>query len=275
MIKIKPEGFDTVKRILDGQQKQVAYATSRALNNLAFQAMREGQAHISSNLDKPTAWTVKAWYVRRKAAKDAAAAAKLNARDAASGVNTGRYVSQTAVVGWSDYLANKRGHAAEYYLSQQWHGGNRAHKAFESRLIQAGILPAGHYVVPGKAAEELGMVNAYGNIKGSVYSKIASKLGTFTESGYNTQNTASGKRNPRNANAVYWAGKPGKNTPAGIWLLDENYRNGRGRLRPVLIFVDNVRYRAKLDLEKIERKVGANMQREFEKELAAALRAAR
>lgn len=253
MIKVRLEGVDTTLRRLANQQKQVSFASKNALNNVAFQVMREGQAHITAKLDKPSPWTVKAWYVRKKAEK----------------------TNLVASVGWSDYLANKRGHAAEYYLAQQWHGGNRAHKAFETRLIRAGILPAGQYVVPGKAAAELKMINAYGNIKGSVYSQIASKLGTFTESGYNTQNTAKGKRKPRNANAVYWAGKPGKNVPAGIWMLDEKYGNGRGRLRPILIFVDNVRYRARLDLDAIANKARGNMKREFDKQLDAALRTAR
>lgn len=255
MIAIKADitGLNEVKERLQGMSKQVDYAASRALNSVAFDAMREGRAHIAAGI-KATPWTANAWYVRKKASKN----------------------NLTASVGWSDYLANKRGHAAEYYLSQHWTGGSRKQKAFESRLQRAGLLPAGMVTVPGKAAPDLRLTDGKGNIKGSALTAILSALGTFTESGYSAN--ASGRRLGKSKAAsrqVYWAGKPGPNTPNGIWAIDEKYKSGRGRLRPVMIFVNRASYQKRLDLGNVAEKSRARFDRHFSAELENALRTAR
>lgn len=256
MIKIKFEGLDKTMRLLEQGDKQVRYAASRAINTVAFETMREGRAHIQARLNRPTNWTVKAWYVRKKAVK----------------------TDLVASVGWSDYLANKRGHAAEYYLAQHWHGGGREHRAFETRLQRSGLMPQGHYAVLGKAAQEMGMLDGNGNMKGSVLVQILSSLGAFKEAGYNANATVSRSSKLRGSKAAgkltYWAGKPGPNTPNGIWVIDSDYSK-RGRLRPVIVFVPSVRYTKRLDLEAVARKVQPKLAREFEKEYAAALRTAR
>lgn len=257
MIKVSLQGFDQVQRMLQEGNKQARFAAKVAINNQAFKAMREGRSHIQSGLDRPTRWTVTAWYVRRKATKD----------------------NLEAVVGWSDYLANKSGNAAEYYLGQQWAGGGRKHKAFENRLIRSGLMPAGMYAVPGKAALDMRMIDANGNMKGSVLVAILSAVQAFGESGYNANaTTRQSKRMSASKMAsrqVYWAGKPGPNTPNGIWALDEKFRRGRGRLRPILIFVRSARYRQRLDLTSIAERARAGFDAEFSRAFAAALSTAR
>lgn len=256
MIKVTFEGLQETKRFLDMANKQARYAASRALNAVAFDAMREGRRHIEAGLDRPTSWTVKSWYVRKKATR----------------------ANLVAAVGWSDYLQNKRGNAADYYLSQHWRGGNREHRAFEKRLQQSGLMPDGHYAVIGDAAADLKMLDRHGNIKGSVLVSILSALGAFSESGYNANATVSrSKKLSANKTAgrhLYWAGKPGRNTPNGIWVIDANH-SARGRLRPVIVFVSSVRYRKRLDMDMIGRKAQSNLVREFDKEYAAAIRTAR
>lgn len=252
-VKVDVTGLNEVKARLQGMGKQVDYAASRALNSVAFDAMREGRAHIAAGI-KASPWTVNAWYVRKKASKN----------------------DLTASVGWSDYLANKRGHAAEYYLSQHWAGGSRKQKAFESRLQRAGLLPAGMVTVPGKAASDLRLTDGKGNIKGSSLVSILSGLGAFTESGYSAN--ASGRKLSKIRAAsrrVYWAGKPGPNTPNGIWMIDEKYKSGRGRLRPVMIFVNRASYQKRLDLGKIAEQSRAKFRQHFNAELENALRTAR
>jgi len=233
MIKMSMQNADSVRRMIEAGGKQAAYAASRALNTIAFKVMREGQAHVQAQLDRPTPWTVKAWYVRKKASK----------------------TSLSAAVGWSDYLANKRGHAAEYYLAQHWEGGGRQFKAFESRLHRAGLMPAGMFAVPGKAASEMGFIDGRGNFKGSALVQILSGLGAFTESGYSANATVRTSRKIRGSKAAarhtYWSGKPGRNTPHGIWVIDEQYKRGRGRLRPVMVFVSSTRYGKRLDMQRI------------------------
>lgn len=262
MIKVNVQGLQATMANLAGMQKQVRYAASRAINTLAFVAMREGRTQIQAKIDKPTNFTVSSWRVRRKADKN----------------------SLEAVVGWSDFLSSKRiqggmDAGAEYYLAQHWNGGGRKHKAFENHLRRTGVLPAGMYVVPGKAAPELGMIDRFGNMKASVIVAIMSAIGGFDNMGYSANATKrQSKRRSANkaaARKVYWAGKPGKNTPLGIWMLDDGFSK-RGRLRPIMIFVKSPQYRARLNIADIQRQVlAAGFQREFDKELAAALGLAR
>ena len=252
MIKVTIDS-SSVRRMLANGSKQVTWAAKEALNNVAFSSMRSGRDHIRSKFDRPTRWTVNSWYVRRKATE-----AKLE-----------------AVVGWSDYLSNKSGNAADYYLPQHWNGGRREHKAFEKRLIRSNIMPADMYAVPGKAAEDMGMIDAYGNMKGGVLTAILSAVGAFTESGYSANATTRQSKkysaNKRAARNVYWAGKPGPNTPNGIWALDEKFSK-RGRLRPVIVFVRGPRYTKRLDLGMLSRKADVDLQAEFNRALRVAAR---
>ena len=244
MIKIDVRGLDDVRRMLDAGSKNAKLAARNTINSLGFYALNQGRKHIQASLDRPTPWTVKSWYLRRKATAE-----KLE-----------------AVVGWSDYLANKSMNTSDYYLSQHWTGGKRQHKAFENRLIRANIMPGGMYAVPGQAADDLKMIDKYGNMKGSVLVAILS--GVMALGGDVNQNARGRGRlsaNKRAAKQVYWAGKPGKNTPPGIWMIDEKFSN-RGRLRPILIFVKSVRYKKRLDLKPIADRAASKFTGEFGRE---------
>lgn len=247
----------------DLDRKQIPFATARALNTVAFNAMRIGREYLKSNLDRPTPFTVNSWYVRRKATK----------------------AKPVAVVGWSDFVSQKRiGEGgrfagAEYYLSQQWTGGQRKVKAFERQLQRSGILPAGMQAVPGKAADDLGMIDRYGNMKGPVLVAILSAIGSMDEMGYSANATVrQSKRMSRSKAAskrVYWAGKPGKNTPSGIWMIDEKHSK-RGRLRPVIVFVKPGQYKRRLNIDEVSNNVQRKGFREaFERELAYAISTAK
>lgn len=256
-INIDTSSLKALEARLNGMGKQVNYAASRAINSVAFDAMREGQAHIAAGLNNPTPWTIKAWYVRKKADKN----------------------SLVASVGWSDYMANKRGHAAEHYLVQHWNGGTRQLKAFEKRLQRAGLMPAGMMTAIGKAAFDLGMVDTRGNLKGSALVSILSGLGAFTEAGYSANASTARSKKLKGSKAaarhVYWAGKPGPNTPNGIWMIDEKHKSGRGRLRPILVYIKSANYKKRLDLDKTVEKSRAKFDQYFNVELQNALRTAR
>lgn len=256
MITVEMKGLQQTLAHIAGMGKQVRYAASRALNTAAFAAMREGQRQIEGALDKPTRWTLKSWYVRHKADKN----------------------NLTAVVGWSDYLVNKQFKGADYYLAQHFAGGQRKLKRFEERLQRAGLMPAGMQCAIGKAAEDMGMIDANGNMKSGVIIAILSALQALSGPGSN--GNANGRKrqsaNKRAARQVYWSGKPGPNTPNGIWALDEKFKGGRGRLRPVLIYVKPGNYRKRLDLQRIaDAVVVRTFNAEFAKEYANALRTAR
>lgn len=256
MFKVEVKGINQTIAHIAGMGKQVRYAASRALNTAAFAAMREGQRQIEGALDRPTRWTLKSWYVRKKADKK----------------------DLVAAVGWSDYLVNKQFKGPDYYLAHHFAGGRRKLKRFEERLIANGLMPSGYQCAIGKAAQEMGMVDGHGNMKAGVIVAILSALQALSGPGSN--GNANGRKrqsaNKRAARQVYWAGKPGPNTPNGIWALDEKFRKGRGRLRPVLIFVKPGNYRKRLDLDKIANAVvQRTFDAEFAKEYANALRTAR
>jgi hypothetical protein len=272
-VKVTLDGIDDVKSMLNRlQTKNIPYAIQNALNNLAFQTMREGRAHIQANIDNPTKWPVNSWYVVRKA----------TVKNRVTG-----NPKLEAVVGWSDYTGQKRyapgqgtASSAEHYLSHLWRGGARKHKAFERQLQNRGLMPRGTYAVPGDAAAELGMINSYGNMKSGVIVAILSGLGAFDEVGYSANaSVRQSKRMSANKSAkkhVYWAGKPGVNTPNGIWMLDEKFGRGRGRLRPIIIFVRAPNYKKQLDLAKIAKTVqDRDARREFEKAIEYELRNAK
>lgn len=263
MVSIKIDDKN-VRRMLAGLERQIPFVISRALNDVAFQAMREGQAYLRARLDRPTRFTIKSWYVRRKADKR----------------------NLQAVVGWSDYLSQKRiGEGgeyagAEYYMVQHWTGGGRRHKAFERQLIRKGLMRPDQYAVPGQAASELGMIDSHGNMKGSVIVAILSRVGALDELGYTSNATTRQSRRigaaKRSSRGVYWAGKPGPNTPPGIWMLDEKHGGGRGRLRPVIVFVKAPRYGRRLDLDGLTRQVERrHMPAAIHKAVEHALRTAR
>jgi hypothetical protein len=255
MITVKMEGLQQTLAQLTGMGKQVRYAASRALNSAAFAAMREGRRQIEGALDKPTKWTLSSWYVRKKADK----------------------ANLIAAVGWSDYLVNKQFKGPDYYLVHHFAGGRRKLKRFEERLQAAGLLPAGMQVAIGKAASEMGMIDARGNMKGSVLVAILSGLQALGgDVNQNARGRGRQSANKRAAKQVYWSGKPGPNTPAGIWALDEKFGKGRGRLRPVLIYIKPGTYRKRLDLQRIsDAVVVQTFNAEFSKEYANALRTAR
>ncbi len=256
MIKVEMKGLQATIADISGMGKQVRFAASRALNSAAFAAMREGQRQIEGALDRPTRWTLKSWYVRKKATKN----------------------ELIASVGWSDYLVNKQFKGPDYYLAQHFSGGKRKLKRFEERLISRGVMPAGYQCAIGKAASEMGLLDSHGNMKSGVIVAIVSALQAL--SGPGSAGNANGRKrqsaNKRAARQVYWSGKPGPNTPNGIWALDEKFKGGRGRLRPVLIYVKPGNYRKRLDLQKIsDAVVVRTFNSEFDKEYAAALRTAK
>jgi len=255
MIVAKINGLPMLIETMDGMEKQARFAASRALNEVAFEVMRTGRSKLQAAFDRPTPWTVNSWYVRKKAIKS----------------------DLTAVVGWSDFLGNKQFKGADYFLAQHFVGGSRMHKRFEERLIQAGIMPSGMFAVPGQAAQELGMIDKYGNMKASVIVAILSGLSALSGPGH-SGNAANRKRwsaNKRAAARVYWAGKPGVNTPNGIWMIDEKFSK-RGRLRPIIIFVRGENYRKRLDMQAISDAVAMNKFDEaFQKELDSAIRTAK
>lgn len=255
MIKISVKhNIDEVMKNVDDQfKRQVPYATKTAINNTAFKAKAAFEHDIRDVFNRPTPWIQKSVRV-------------IKARDKANPV---------AQVDF-DFWGNKQGYSAADVMMANIKGGSRRLKGFERALQRKGYLEPGEYAVPGKAATDLNMIDAYGNMKAGVIVQILSKLEAFGEVGYTANVTGKKRQRAPGRGRVYWVGRPGRNTPRGIWLIDEKHKRGRGRLRPIIVFVNSTDYEAIFDPDYIFNKtIDAEFQREFAAALAGAIRTAR
>lgn len=242
---------EITKRVDDVQHKQIPFAMSQALNDTAFKVMEAERLEMRDVFDKPTPWLLRGLRVAKSTKH-----------------------SLVATVGF-DRDGNKTGVTGDKVLRAEVLGGARRLKGFEVALRRKGYLEPGEFAVPGKAAGDLNMIDSYGNMKGSAIVQILSKLQAFMEIGH-TANVAGKRQRAAGRSRVFWVGKPGRNTPRGIWLIDEKYGGGRGRLRPIIVFVNSTNYEAVFDFgyvasKTVEHEIGPA----FQRRLANALRTAR
>ncbi len=252
---------DAVMREIERFEKQVRFASMRAVNNVAFASRKSVRDLISSSLDRPMPKTVALPNVTKRATKE----------------------DPTAVIA----LDYRRFTGSQGYLTPQIEGGKRVAKAFERRLQAIKILPPGMYAV---FAKRSGALNQYGNLPGPKIRQILSYFQAFTEAGFTGNMKAKtidrmrqGKRKGMKFGMSYFVstgkrfGGLGMRLPPGIW--ERHYPNGtagKSFIRPVLLFVPDVQYRQRLDyVGTIERMAGAMLERELTKEIARALRTAR
>ncbi|NYT38882.1 hypothetical protein ERD78_18805 [Allopusillimonas soli] len=139
-------------------ERQIPFATSRALNSTAKQVKSALDQAILRDFDRPTPYTQRALRINY------ATKAKLQ-----------------AYVGFRDSAG--KGVSANQYLWAQVHGGTRRAKRSEQALAKVG-LPGG-YVVPGAGAQ----LDAYGNMSRGQLVKLLSYLQAFGEQGYRANAT--------------------------------------------------------------------------------------
>lgn len=242
-ISVKADIDKAIRYLNDVQKKQIPFATSVALNQAAFLSLKDIQREVMDSFDRPTPW------IQRSA----------------------RYTKATktnlSVTFGYDVFGNKQGVTAGKVLRAEVAGGERKLKRFEIALRRKGVLPEGMFAVPGKAAADLGMIDQYGNMKGSVIVQILSKLEAFQEVGFTANVVNKKRKSAAGRDRYYWVGKPGRNTPIGVWLIDEKYSK-RGRLRPILIFVDSTNYEKRYDFQYV---AGKALRKHFDEEFPAAL----
>lgn len=232
------------------QRQQIPFATSVALNQAAALALPDITREVNDSFDSPTPWIQKSARYRKST--------KAN----------------LSIEFGYDIFGNKQGVTAGKVLRAQVYGGERKLKRFEVALRRKNLLPEGMFAVPGEAADELGMIDRYGNMKGGALVQILSKLETFQEMGF-TANVRGKRQRAAGRNRVYWVGKPGRNTPLGVWLIDEK-SSARGRLRPILVFVKSTNYEKRYDFHfAAKTALLKHFAPEFDKALAKALATAR
>jgi hypothetical protein len=216
-------------------------ALADALNHQTNQARQALQSAMPDVFDRPTPWALNS--IRILYAKPSA--------------------EPEAAIWVKDESGGKNPFSAEDYLMPQVEGGERITRRSESYLREAGVLPAGRFVVPGAGAR----LDAYGNIQRGHLMQILSGLKALKRDGSDHSATDS-KRSVRKGHAkAFFVLKRGK-TAIGI-------AERRGdEVAVVLAFVRQPQYRDRFKFFDIVRRVAENdsmLEANIDKAIADAL----
>lgn len=240
MLSITSDGVEVIKNV----DKQVQFAKVKTINELATITRRGLVAEMRRVFRNPTAWTL-------------------------GGIEI-KYATKQQPEGKVGLkYANVKGTPVSKYLTPQVYGGNRPERRTETWLREAGILPRGMYVVPGKGAKK----NKYGNMDAGQYTMILSLLKALPDKFQNTSKNSK-KRNKKLPNIFVI-----KTYEAGFYhgkLLPGVYQRTANGIKPLLIFVNNPHYKIRFKMyEKGREIINANYKEVFGKSLAYAYRTAK
>lgn len=210
---------------LESAQKQIDFATMRALNAGAYKASLDTAAEIGRVFDRPTPW-VSSSIRYRKATRD-------------------KLESRVDFDGWG----NKQGVTVSQVLRAEIEGGTRKLKRHEVALQRAGILPSGMAIVPGPAA----VLDNYGNMVAAQINQIMSYFQAFGQQGYSANMRDGGKRLRRGNKKTGARGfvyfvlqKPWGKLHPGIYQRIEFGGIGSA-VKPVMYFVTVPKYKKSFD----------------------------
>jgi hypothetical protein len=151
---------------------------------------------------------------------------------------------------------------AEDYLGPEIEGGDRKAKNFEKALRDAGILPVGMFVVPGRAAT----IDRYGNQSAAEIVAILAAMSAYRSGGAVaravTKRALARRARPR---IKYFVARSshGSGKPLGIYKVVS-----AGKVVPVMIFTKTPHYTARFDFYQLAR---GHAQKAFPAALDAAL----
>lgn len=170
------------RREMDRNRRKVAFATKDALNDAGADAIEAVQDHMKRVFDRPTRWTLNAFWLRR--------------------ASTQRQVAR---------IERKSFAGRRFYLEVQASGGGRPQTGLErlmsSRLAYAGNIVA---VTPAAGARR----NRYGNMSPGQIQRILSAVQAQGDARQNTTaaSKARGKRTEQ-----YFVPRPGSRLSPGVW----------------------------------------------------------
>ena len=209
---------------LQNAQRQLPFVIASSLTKTAVRVKPEIQAEMRRAFDSPTRYTLNSLFVKSANKKDENPTARVWLKD-----------NQEAALATRQFTG--AGLAADY-LWPEIGGGTRNLKRFEIRLRNAGLLPPGMFVVPGKGAK----LDAYGNMNLGQLIAVLSKLGTIREA-----QGRSNRRGARYANAQYFVSR-GEHLHRGVWQ-----RLPGRKLMPIYLFVDRVTYQRIFEFDRVAR----------------------
>jgi len=198
-------------------QEQVPFATILALTRTAKFVQAKIKEEIPRAFDRPTPFTINSTYVQPATKQRRYAMV---------------YIKE----------AEKGRVAPIRFLQPEIYGGPRGRKSFEKRLIDAGRMPPGTYVVPARGAK----LDQYGNFPGSELVRVLSDLRAHFDT---TQNRGRKRRRGKPPQSYFSTWPPSPKTQhlkPGIYLRTTFRGLGGTAIKPVLMFVRSVSYRKRL-----------------------------
>lgn len=224
-INVKIDGLDAIKAKMRGlADNKIKVAAVAALNDAAYLGSKKTQDEMRRVFDRPTPWVLGGVrYVKAR-------------RD--------RLESSIDFDKWG----NKTNVTVGHVLAAEITGGARKHKRHEIALQRAGILPAGHYIVPGAAAQ----MDGHGGMKSSQIVQIMAWFKSFGEQGYKANMTAAtrarlakDKRSGQKGIQYFALQKKTNGLPPGIYQRIK-FATGSA-VKPVMIFIRAPIYKKRLD----------------------------
>lgn len=202
-----------VKQLEGLNARGISFATERATNNVAFKMRNAWKEKATQVFDRPTPFTRNAMLVRK--------------------ANRGNPVARIFV---RDEGGD--GIAPQIYLQQQVAGGERRLKRSERGLQASGVLPRGHFVVPGQGAK----LDSFGNMRAGQFTRILSALRSSNDSLQNQTDSSKAKSKRRGAGVIFAVSAPRGKLAPGV------YERRGAALLPLLIFVRSARYSPRFDI---------------------------
>ena len=233
---------------------QVPFAASVALNKTAERGRVDVVANMRRVFDRPTPFVLNSLRIKR--------------------------ATKTALVAEVAFKDKNSAESSRSMVEPHIFAGKRRYKGMEARLYRARLLPEGWNAVPGAGAK----LDAYGNMSRGQITQMLNVLGTYTEAGYNKADArtrarlAKGNVKKNVYGFVYWVNPAvgsgrRKHLQPGIY---QRVTTAFGSsLKPIVIFVKRVNYRARLPFYRlVESAAAKHFAPEFDKAFEAALQTA-
>jgi len=188
-INVSVIGLDQVRKILEGAEKQMKYATMVALTRTAKHTQAMTYDEFRKEFDRPTPTTMRSLFVTP--AKKTNMEAKVFMKDREMG---GKNIQAMADI-----------------IGHHFSGGTRNRKALENLLIRFNFMQRGEFIRPGNAAK----LDQYGNISRGQIQQIISQL-KIVRSGFDNSPTSSkrSRRNVAKTGKIFWSyGREGTKKP--------------------------------------------------------------
>lgn len=240
-ITVKYDANNVLRLLNDKVRRQIPFATSRAINEIAKKVQKQVQVELSENLDRPTPFVLRSIFVKYSTKGNLAAKVYLR----------------------NQPLAKNPSSLAEI-LEQQFAGGTRIRTRLESALTRAGYISSNEYIAPGAGAKK----DQYGNMSRGQIQQVLSQLFASPLPEANRSSSTRSKLSVKRAGRIFWS--RGETLPRGAWI------DGAAGLRPLLLVISQPRYKKRIDMERIAKQVvDRDFDRTFKQEFDNAVRTAR